>query len=105
MLIWRRFTAQVETLLKTQDPSDPAHASNPMQSMPSANFSDVAGMTLLSEPADGIQQPVSSNAGTDPHMDSMMDNLGLAPDETFSWELISLGLEEPLPSQEIIDDM
>lgn len=34
-----------------------------------------------------------------------MDNLGLAADEAFSWELISLGLEEPLPSQEVINDM
>jgi hypothetical protein len=35
----------------------------------------------------------------------MIDHLGLETDVNFSWELISLGLEEPLPSQEIIDEM
>jgi hypothetical protein len=105
MLIWPRFTAQVETLLKTQDPSDPVQASNLMQGMTSTNYSDIPGMTMLSEPAESLQQAMSNNDMTDPHIDSMMDNLGLAPDQTFSWELISLGLEEPLPTQDIIDDM
>jgi hypothetical protein len=105
MLMRSRSTAQVETLLKTQDHSDPVQASNPMQGMTSTNFSDIQGMTLLSEPADGLRQAISSNDMTDPHMDSMMDNLGLVTDQTFSWELISLGLEEPLPTQDIINDM
>ena len=29
----------------------------------------------------------------------------LAPEEPFSWEMISLGLEEPLPPQDMIDDL
>ena len=100
------FTAQVETLLKTKDPSDDATgSSNAMPSMSSTKFSDVPSMTLPSEPAEGIQQLLATTGATNPHMDNMMDNLGSTADETFSWELISLGLEEPLPSQEIINDM
>jgi hypothetical protein len=105
MLMWPRFPAQVETLLKTHDPSDPVQVSNPIEGMTSSNYSDIPGMTLLGEPADSLRQVMPSSDMTDLHMGSMMDNLGLAPDQTFSWELISLGLEEPLPTQDVIDDM
>lgn len=98
-------TAQVETLLKTQDTADTAESSNTMPSMPSVNFSDVPAMALASEPPEGLPPLVPSTGVIDPQMDRMMDNLGLATDEAFSWELVSLGLEEPLPSQEIITDM
>ena len=33
-------------------------------------------------------------------------NLGLGIDDnTFSWEMIGLGLEEPLPAQDTIDEL
>ncbi len=33
-------------------------------------------------------------------------NMGMTMDETnFTWEMIGLGLEEPLPPQETIDDL
>lgn len=33
-----------------------------------------------------------------------MDNMGNLPDN-FTWEMIGLGLEEPLPPQETIDEL
>lgn len=72
--------------------------------MPPATFSDVPGLTIPGEPTDGIPQPGTNSGVSDSQIDSMMNSLGLAS-EPFSWELISLGLEEPLPSQEIIDEM
>lgn len=62
-------------------------------------------MVQANEPAGGLPPLVPSTGVIDPQVDSMMDNLGLATHDTFAWELISLGLEEPLPSQEIINDM
>ncbi len=94
----------METLLKTHDPSDPAESSNPTQSMPPTSFSDVPGLTVPGEATDGVTQLGTNNGVSDPQIDSMMNSLGLAS-EPFSWELISLGLEEPLPCQEIIDEM
>ena len=35
----------------------------------------------------------------------MMNNLDLGLDSTFSWEMIGLGLEEPMPLQEAIDEL
>lgn len=32
-------------------------------------------------------------------------DIGLGLDENFSWEMIGLGLEEPMPLQEAIDDL
>jgi hypothetical protein len=97
--------AQVETLLKTHDPSDTNESANSMSSAQLPTFPDVPVMTLPNEPAECIPRLVHNAGGPDPQMDSMMDSLGLAADETFSWELISLGLDEPLPTREAIDDM
>ena len=32
-------------------------------------------------------------------------NLSLSPEESFSWEMIGLGLNEPLPPQNMIDEL
>lgn len=32
-------------------------------------------------------------------------NLSLSPEESFSWEMIGLGLDEPLPPQGMIDEL
>jgi hypothetical protein len=34
-----------------------------------------------------------------------MNDFGIGATDDFSWDMIGLGLEEPLPSQDIIDDM
>ena len=33
------------------------------------------------------------------------NDMRLAPDHTFSWEMIALGLEEPLPPQDTINEL
>lgn len=76
-----------------------------MPNIAPVNFSDVPAAMLPGEPQEGMPQLIRGTEVTDPYMDSMMDNLGLGADETFSWELLSLGLEEPLPSQDLINDM
>ena len=34
-----------------------------------------------------------------------MPDIGLGMDDNFSWEMIGLGLEEPMPMQEAIDEL
>lgn len=97
-----RFTAQVETLLKTQEPPNSGTPVNAMPRMPSTNTSDTPSIALPCQPLEDVTQLMPNTGGIDPTVDSMMGSLGL---ETLSWELIGLGLEEPLPSQEVIDDM
>lgn len=41
---------------------------------------------------------------TDPSLGAIPD-FGMNSSDDFSWELIGLGLEEALPSQEIIDEL
>ena len=38
-------------------------------------------------------------------MPSVVPGIGLSSDENLSWEMIGLGLEEPLPPQEAIDEL
>ena len=53
--------------------------------------------------AGGVQTSRSGNQGTSDIMPAV--DVTLAPEEPFSWEMISLGLEEPLPPQNMIDDL
>lgn len=46
-----------------------------------------------------------ANPGFDGTTTDMMPDLNMAGTDDFSWELLSLGLDEPLPGQEVIDDM
>jgi hypothetical protein len=42
---------------------------------------------------------------SDPSLGNLMNDFGMGATDEFSWDMIGLGLEEPLPSQDIIDDM
>lgn len=114
---------QVETLLKTQDPA----AVTP--ELPQTTFSNaqrnVSGVALNSVPAGdfNISNPslnIGNGVDTDrwgfngespsAPIDSMAFttdlNMGMGIDDsTFTWEMIGLGLEEPLPPQETIDEL
>lgn len=48
---------------------------------------------------DSPQQALEINFGTDMNMSMGID------DNTFTWEMIGLGLEEPLPPQDTIDEL
>ncbi|KAL3427794.1 fungal specific transcription factor [Phlyctema vagabunda] len=115
---------QVETLLKTQEPVNPApqpdtapkpfgntntNTGGPQASQPNADFN-------ISNPSIGVTGGVNTDrwdfTGTSPQAplddlgfaNSMTMNMGL-DDNTFTWEMIGLGLEEPLPPQETIDEL
>ncbi|KAL1857266.1 hypothetical protein Plec18170_003385 [Paecilomyces lecythidis] len=105
--------AQVETLLKSQDP-EPSRPSAP-NPQPSSTFNDASisndpmrGMPDLSMLSDNIANSMPSLAG--PFGQTQSDPAGLAAESMgfsgdFSWEMISLGLEEPLPTQDVIDEL
>lgn len=105
----RRRIAQVETQLKTKDIASPPMAeTNPVPTSAAQNDTsyvafDSGVMDIdLSAPMDGLlntsQFDPSPPANTIPDIDFGID-------ENFSWEMIGLGLEEPLPSREAIDEL
>lgn len=105
---------QVETLLKTQDP--------PVTTPEIIPTSFTSGAALGSVPAGdfGIPNPTAGILGTErwryngESPPQPMDNMGFPEgmdmgmgldDNTFTWEMIGLGLEEPLPPQDTIDEL
>ena len=67
---------------------------------------------LISEGNKPVMEAISRmrNTSSMPNPDTFAGTLGdmsfeLEGDDPFPWEMIGLGLEEPLPSQEIIDDL
>ncbi len=76
-----------------------------MPSIPSTNFPDVQGIAMNGDSPDYMLHMGTNNALTDPQLGGIVDTLAMVPEEEFSWELISLGLEEPLPSQDFINEM
>lgn len=115
---------QVETLLKTQEPITASE-------IPSTNFA--GRQNVLNGGGVGVVRPTPTaefnntdpslglnGVGTEPWgfngespqapMDNMNFpadlNMGMSLDDsTFSWEMIGLGLEEPLPHQDTIDEL
>ncbi len=60
----------------------------------------------IPEATDPLMMPMASNLSPNMIPDAqMMSNLDLGLDATFSWEMIGLGLEEPMPMQEAIDEL
>ncbi|KUL91261.1 hypothetical protein ZTR_01741 [Talaromyces verruculosus] len=101
--------AQVEILLKNQEPENSWNETNrnapPNPSMPSAASNPLSGVGDLlnfvnastSQIPDVTRQPQGSQNAA-PTTNSNFD-----PES--SWEVISLGLEEPLPTQDVIDEL
>ena len=57
-------------------------------------------------PQDPYMMPMAGNLAPDMNPDpQMMNNLDLGLDTSFSWEMIGLGLEEPMPMQEAVDEL
>lgn len=114
---------QVETLLKTQDP--PATALEATPTSFTSNQSNVSGAGLrpivatefgVSSSSIGIVGGVNDERWryNEDSPQQPIDDLGFTADismgmglddSTFTWEMIGLGLEEPLPPQESIDDL
>ncbi|PGH27404.1 hypothetical protein AJ80_00882 [Polytolypa hystricis UAMH7299] len=101
--------AQVETLLKSQDPSDATAKPAAPAEMPfRPPVQSISAGTLPNGPA--MPKDTMDTGMSLPHQD-FVDLVGQMPDlienpsPSFSWEMIGLGLEEPLPSQDVIDEL
>ena len=90
-------------MLGTQAPAE--RAQNPAASMTDipqpGPFTQSNNVPLANAPAEPLSMPDFS----DPSVGNLMGDFGMGATDDFSWDMISLGLEEPLPSQDIIDDM
>ena len=120
------YPAQVEAQVKDKDPKKskpssrkpaPVTSKQPdfPQTIPEANESmDIRNDTTYSM-GEGTLNPIESNdpftvpattMAPDMNPDLLnIPDIGLELDESFSWEMIGLGLEEPMPMQEAIDDL
>jgi len=97
-------TEQVEHLLKTQDnPKATKDASRPDNA--SAYVANTLQQALPNQgdylsTQDRIQGPQTSGANAS--QTGVGADIG---DDNFSWEMIGLGLEEPLPPQDVMDEL
>lgn len=123
------FVEQVETLLKTQDPptapADPSRAIPHVLDTTAPNRNQHAAATAnfnVANPSIGLaadhdvdrwrfngESPQTQNVAAPP-MDDFNFNSNIAMGmnnvgSNFTWEMIGLGLEEPLPPQETIDEL
>ena len=88
---------QVENLLETRDAPEPSETTNPDRiSMPQEQVPPMVDTSM--------QGVVHDPAFVDPALNSMPD-FGFSSSDDFSWEMIGLGLEESLPTQEAVDEM
>ncbi|KAG9186521.1 hypothetical protein G6011_09629 [Alternaria panax] len=94
---------QVETLLKTQDTADSSKEA-PRESSASAYVANTINQPLPNsrEVPNGATN-ASRIAGASPFQNA--GSTGNDAETEASWEMIGLGLEEPLPPQEIQDDL
>ncbi|GFF25390.1 uncharacterized transcriptional regulatory protein C530.05 [Aspergillus udagawae] len=98
--------AQVENLLRTQEPGAaqaqenhnhiPVSNENEMTSLPDVPLLATDLSTSLSPPQPIVEQQALSQA----YLPS-----GLNTEGNFGWDMLSLGLEEPLPTQDVIDEL
>ena len=118
-------TEQVETLLKTQDP--PAGQSSETAKTPRAAFDQTPNQIGAASANFTVTNPSIAITGNRDLSDRWRFNSGDSPsapnvedfnfsehlpamgmdqvDSSFPWEMIGLGLEEPLPPQETIDEL
>jgi hypothetical protein len=100
---------QVETLLKTQDTADSSKEA-PRQDSASTYVANTINQALpISRDVPNATggAPVGISASRVPGV-SPFQNVGATGNDVeteTSWEMIGLGLEEPLPPQEIMDDL
>jgi hypothetical protein len=94
---------QVENLLGTQAPAEgPQHPGDTMTDLSQpASFPEPDNVSL----ANASGEPLPMPDFTDPSMGNLMNDFGMGETDDFCWDMIGLGLEEPLPTQDIIDDM
>ncbi|KAL2828907.1 fungal-specific transcription factor domain-containing protein [Aspergillus cavernicola] len=95
--------AQVETMLKTQDPPVPqTQGPNFPATLPNVP----TGMTEMHAMGNSMSNSISPTEGapaTGPVLAFTPEGVNAA--NSFGWDMISLGLEEPLPAREVMDEL
>ncbi|KAI9816421.1 MAG: hypothetical protein M1832_005088 [Thelocarpon impressellum] len=106
--------AQVETMLKTQDPADegrPEPSATAYADLSPGGFFEGAGGNLnfgLGGPGavpDFLAPREGLDGGAQPPLEGVPLDGGLGAGPGLSWEMIGLGIDEPLPSQDVIDEL
>ncbi|KAL4881545.1 fungal-specific transcription factor domain-containing protein [Aspergillus karnatakaensis] len=94
--------AQVETLLKTQEPGVPqAQVSSFPVSLP--NEPTGAELHAIGNSMNNSISPVENPSATGPSSSFTPEGVDAA--NNFGWDMISLGLEEPLPAREVVNEL
>ena len=99
----------METQLKTKDTASPPSTNN--NDLPAGTAQDGTSYPTYDPGIMNIDMSIAMdgllNSGTFDASPStnIIPDIDLAIDENFSWEMIGLGLEEPLPGQEAIDEL
>ncbi|PLB55143.1 hypothetical protein P170DRAFT_33222 [Aspergillus steynii IBT 23096] len=95
---------EVETLLKTQEGGAPLPQTNDFSAPAPSELTSVPEPTVL---PNGTSAPISPPEQTGNH--PLPGQIYLPPpvrdSHNFAWDMISLGLEEPLPAREVIDEL
>jgi hypothetical protein len=91
--------------LKTQEQPQPQPPQG--NNFPVAIPNDSTNIPDLPSLSNGIDEPPSPSAGPAGQVPGASIFLPPVVDhgETFGWDMISLGLEEPLPTREVIDEL
>ncbi|KAI9794688.1 MAG: hypothetical protein M1833_007404 [Piccolia ochrophora] len=110
--------AQVETMLKTQDPEDKVPENT--HSYPTGEQHPVLSQSAFDTSTDGLDFGIShtdvmpdmfttpgrfDDASDATHLGTMPLGEGLDGSDPFSWEMIGLGINEPLPTQDVVDEL
>ncbi|RDW94138.1 putative C6 transcription factor Prf [Aspergillus mulundensis] len=97
--------AQVETLLKTQEPGT-ASVSQPQEHTFPVNLPNEpsgASMHVMGSSMNNSISPTEAPAASGPTSSFTPERMDAA--NTFGWDMISLGLEEPFPAREVIHEL
>ena len=107
-LTFHTCAAQVETLLKTQDPMDanlPVMDQTPVSDVPYFDIaSNIHSQSGTSNFGFHMPKAVSPSGMSIPDAGSLGFQ-DVMNDTPLSWEMIQMGLDEPLPDQIVIDDL
>ena len=102
------FVEQVETLLKTQDTTDPSKDA-PRQDSASAYVASTEQQTLPNQNdyLNTSTRLTNSVPETTPGLETTQNggSTTSSGEPEFPWEMIGLGLEEPLPPQEVMEEL
>jgi hypothetical protein len=105
------FIAQVETLLRNQEPEIIRNPTSQQQSsaFTSSTSNDpvqaIPEFSPLSSNFENPAEPLGGTFGQPKHGEPILPSADLGFNDECSFEMISLGLEEPLPTQDVIDEL